>query len=94
VDAVIELPDGKRIETVEGSVTISEDSKGLDSSGHGTSSGTGGRVSMVLYHPPLQNGSVTRTIAFSNLISSPVTVTFRDGVPDKTNVVYKMRATP
>ena len=37
------------------------------------------------------NGSYTRILSFGDLVSDPVTVTFVEGVPDKTTVMFKMR---
>jgi hypothetical protein len=92
VYASIELPDGREVESVDGNYEIQEKSAGPDSSGSGTQSGSGlGRDSLVWFQAPLQSGSVTRTVSFSNLVSAPVKVTFVGGVPDKTNVVFKMR---
>jgi hypothetical protein len=97
VDAVIELPDGSHVESLDTSYTLQEKEAGADnSSGNGTSSGSSlNRDSLAWYNPPLQNnfsGFITRTLSFSNLVSAPVTVTFTNGVPDRTNVVFKMRA--
>ena len=93
VTAAIELPDATRIEGVEGHYSIRERSQGHDSSGSGSSSGSGLTASTLRWHwAPLQDGAVTRTLAFSNLISAPVTVRFSNGVPDVTNVVFKMRS--
>jgi hypothetical protein len=97
VDAVIELPDGRQVESLDTSYTLQEKEAGADSfSGAGTSSGNSlNRDSLVWFNTPLQNnfsGFITRTLSFSNLVSGPVTVTFTNGVPDKTKVVFKMRA--
>jgi hypothetical protein len=96
VDAFIELPDGRQIEKVDGAYTIQEQEVDADnSSGHGTSSGDNlERDELVYYNPPLQgqfSGTITRTLLFSNLVSAPVTVNFTNGIPDKTNVVFRMR---
>lgn len=92
VTGILELPDGSRIDQVDGPWTATEEYKGPASSGSGTSSGTMlGRSELVWYQAPLQDGYVTRTLSFSNLISDPVTVTFKGGVPDVTNVVFRMR---
>ena len=97
VDAVIELPDGRQVESVDAPYTLQEKEVGTDhSSGNGTSSGNSlSRDSLVWFNAPLQNnysGFITRTLSFSNLVSAPVTVTFTNGVPDRTNVVFKMKA--
>jgi len=96
VDAIIELPDGRHVESVDTSYTLQEQEAATDgSSGNGTSSGNSlGRDSLVWFNAPLRNdfsGYITRTLSFSNLVSAAVTVTFTNGVPDKTNVVFKMR---
>jgi len=95
VDAVIELPDGSHVESLDTSYTLQEKEVGKDDfSGNGTSSSSSlNRDSLVWFNTPLQNnysGFITRTLSFSNLVSAPVTVTFTNGVPDKTNVVFKM----
>lgn len=92
VAGFIELPDGSHIEAISGECVMTETHKGPDSSGHGTRSGNGfHRRQLLWYQAPIQNGSVTRTLAFSNLRSAPMTVTFSNGIPDVTNVVFKMR---
>jgi hypothetical protein len=92
VSARIQLPDGHEIESVDESYEIQEKSVGPDSSGSGTASSNNlTRDTLVWLQAPVQNGSITRTLSFSKLVSDPVTVTFVDGVPDKTNVVFKMR---
>jgi len=88
VTGSIELPDGTRIDHVDSTCTMAESSKGPDFSSSGTSSGG---LDLVWYHAPFQEGYVTRTLSFSNLTSDPVTVRFTNGVPDMTNVVFKMR---
>lgn len=91
VRARIQIPDGRETESVDGAYEIYEESTGPDSSGSGTQSGNRlDRDTLVWFHPPLANGSVTRTVSFSNMVSAPVTVTFVGGVPDKTNVIFKM----
>ena len=97
VDAIIELPDGRQIKSLDAPYTIQEQEAGADgSSGGGTSSTSSlSRDAIVWFNTPLQNnfsGFIMRTLAFSNLVSAPVTVTFTNGIPDKTNVVFKMRA--
>ena len=91
VTGIIEFPDGSNTDRIDGSCTVREESKGPDSSGRSTSSGTGS-TRAVWYQAPLQNGSVTRTLSFSNLVSDPVTINFVGGVPDVTNVIFKMRS--
>jgi hypothetical protein len=88
----IELPDGSRLNRFDGPCTIREETKGPDSSGHGTSSGGG--CDLRWYQAPIQDGAVTRTLSFSNLVSDPVTIVFSKGIPDVTNFVYRMRSTP
>jgi hypothetical protein len=92
VTGLVELPDGSRIDHVDASYTMTRESKGPDSSGSGRSSGSGlSRTDLVWYRAPILNGHITRTLSFSNLVSDPVTVTFERGVPNNTNVVFKMR---
>jgi hypothetical protein len=91
VTGFVELPDGTRLDHVDGTCTVREETKGLDSSSSGTSSGGLGRSELVWYQAPVDEGYVTRTLSFSNLISDPITITFRNGVPDVTNFVFKMR---
>lgn len=96
VGAVIELPDGRQVENLDVPYTIQEQEAGADgSSGSGASSSSSlSRDAIVWFNAPLQNsfnGFMTRTLSFSNLVSAPVTVTFTNGIPDKTNVVFKMR---
>ncbi len=92
VGALIELFDGTQIDHVDGPYTLSESSKGPESSGDGTQSGGGlNHSQLTWFHAPVQNGYITRTLAFSNLISEPVAVNFVDAVPDRTNVVFRMK---
>jgi hypothetical protein len=84
----IELPDGTRLDHLDCTCTVTESSKGPDFSSSGTSSGG---LDLVWYHAPFQEGYVTRTLSFSNLTSEAVTVRFTNGLPDVTNVVFKMR---
>jgi hypothetical protein len=92
VTGLVELPDGSLIDHVDAFYTMTEESKGPDTSGTGSSSGQGFSSSRhVWYRAPLLNGRVTRTLSFSNLVSDPVTVTFENGVQDITHVVFKMR---
>jgi len=92
VTGSIELPDGIRLSRFDGPCTIREETKGPDSSGHGTSSGDG--CDLLWYQPPIQDGTVTRTLSFSNLVSDPVTIVFSKGIPNVTNFVYRMRSMP
>jgi hypothetical protein len=96
VDAIIELPDGRQIESIDASYTMHEQDVGTDGSisSNGSSSGTLlNRYAIVWFNPPYSadySGRITRTLSFSNLISAPVTVTFTNGVPDKTDEVFQM----
>lgn len=92
VTGLIELPDGTRLDRVDGGGMMREESSSSDGSGYGTSSGSLGFSELVWYRAPLQDGSVTRTLSFSNMISDPVTIRFTNGVPDLTNVVFRMRS--
>jgi hypothetical protein len=59
-----------------------------------TNSGSGSSFNasdLIIHRPPIQDGSLTRVVSFSNLISSPVTVSFSNGVAFPTNVVFQMR---
>lgn len=92
VSAIIQLPDGRTIESVDASFVIRENESGPDLSGSGTQSGSNlSQDDLVWFNAPSENGSVTRIISFSNLISAPVKVTFVKGIPDKTNVVFEMK---
>jgi hypothetical protein len=90
VMGIIELPDGTHLSGVDGYCTTREITKGLDSSGNSTSSGTG--CQLLWYQAPIQDGAVTRTLSFSNLVSDPVTITFKKGIPSVTNFVFRMRS--
>ena len=93
VTGIVELPDGSRTDRIDAYFTVTEESKWSESSGTCTCSGGGLRRSeLAWYHAPNQIGYITRTLSFSNLISDPATVTFSDGVPDVTNLVFKMRS--
>jgi len=90
----IELPDGSRSDRADSPYTLKEESKDIKSSasGTGTSSGTKlSRSALLCWQAPLQNGTVTRTLSFSNMVSDPVTVTFTEGVPNVTNPIFVMR---
>jgi hypothetical protein len=92
VTGVIELPDGTRLNLLEGAYTMTEESGGPNGSGSGRSSGSAmSRSELVWYQARLKDGYVTRTLSFSNLISDPVTITFTNGVPDVTNFVFRMK---
>lgn len=98
VDAIIEMPDGRQIESVDATYTMQEQDVGADgSTGNGTSGGNLlNRYAIVWFHPPVDpdfSGHITRTLSFSNLVSAPVTVTFSNGVPDKTDEVFQMHST-
>ncbi|HQU45776.1 MAG TPA: hypothetical protein PK867_23380 [Pirellulales bacterium] len=90
VAVTIVLPDGSEAEQVD-HYTLMEEQKGplLSSSGSQSASGLR-RSSLCFYHPPIQDGTILRTLSFSNLVSDPVTVTFANGVPDQTDVVFRM----
>jgi hypothetical protein len=92
VTGTIELPDGRPLQQTNVHYTIREVSKEPHSSGSGSSSGILSCSELVWYHAPFQDGTVTRTLSFSNLVSDPVTITFSNGVPDITNFVFKMRS--
>ena len=84
----IEFPDGSRTNRLDDSCTFTDETK----TATGSSTGQGnGSVELIWYHAPIETGTITRTISFSNLTSAPVTITFNNGVPDITNYVFKMR---
>jgi hypothetical protein len=87
----VELPDGTMTDHVDSTRTITEESKGPDSSSSGSSTGMLNKYDLVWYHAPIKEGYITRTLSFSNLISEPVTVRFSNGIPSATNCVFKMR---
>jgi hypothetical protein len=89
VTAVIELPDGTRRDHADGPCTLRENG----STGFGTRSSSGEfvRSELVWFQAPVQDGYVTRTLSFSNLISDPVTIRFTNGIPDATNCVFRMK---
>ncbi len=94
VSAVVELPDGTRAEQFDGSYRLTETSRSPSGSGSGHSSGTSFNASeLIWFHPPIQTGTVTRTLHFNNMQSEPVTVTFIDGKPDTDAVVFKLQST-
>ncbi|HEV3339350.1 MAG TPA: hypothetical protein VG125_03305 [Pirellulales bacterium] len=92
VVATIELPDGSQIETVDGPYTLAEEQHSSALSSNGTQSGSGlSRSSLIWHRAPVQVGTITRTLSFSNLVSEAVTVEFVDGLPDRASVVFRMR---
>ncbi|MEO5917676.1 MAG: hypothetical protein ABIS50_25825 [Luteolibacter sp.] len=92
VRAAVELPDHTQIETIEGYYVMDHSSHSKDSSGSGRGSGSSLKVSdLTWYRAPVQHGSETRTLMFSNMTSDPVTVTFTNGVPDVREVVFRMK---
>jgi len=94
VSAVVELPDGTQVERINQSYRLTKVSKGPKSSGSGHSSGTSFNASqLVWFHPPIENGTVTRTLSLGDMQSDPVTVTFTDGKPDTNAVMFKLRTT-
>ena len=90
VSGIIELPDGTHLNRIDGLCWTREETKGSDSMGNSSSSGTG--CELLWYRAPIQDGTVTRTLSFSNFVSDPVTITFEKGIPNTTNFVYKMRS--
>ena len=92
IKGIIELPDGTLQDEFEGHCTTREETKGPDSSGTVRSLDTG--CQLLWYVAPIQDGTVTRTLSFANLESDPVTITFKKGIPNITNFVYKMRSKP
>jgi hypothetical protein len=88
VAGMVELPGGVRIADLDCSCTVREVTKGTDFSSSGTSVGG---INLVWYQAPVQEGYVTRTLSFSNLISAPVTINFTNGIPDATNFIFLMK---
>jgi hypothetical protein len=75
--AVIQLPDGSRIDQVEGHYELAHRHEGPGGSGWGKLSGGGlCRADLTWYHAPIETGTQTYTLSFSNLVSEPVTVRF------------------
>jgi hypothetical protein len=95
VDAVIELPDGTRINTENGPYTLRQQEKDINGyTDDRTESGKAVVHELGWFQVPVRidfTGSVVRTLSFSNLVSDPVTVNFILGRPDCTNVVFKMK---
>jgi hypothetical protein len=93
VQALIELPNGVRLESLDCPYTMTNRSEA--DPGEGTASGGRLRRSeLSWYDAPLQEGSLTRILSFSNLVSEPVAVKFTNGIPDQTNVIFKMKIKP
>jgi hypothetical protein len=89
----IELPDGTRTNDVQVSWRMEEQTKERDSEGSGSSSGTGSLGDeLVSYQSLIQNGTLTRTLSFSGLVSDPVIIVFSNGIPNVTNYTFKMRS--
>jgi hypothetical protein len=92
VSAAVELPDGSRVDSINESYSLVSISHGPDSSGRGAGSGSSFHASSLdWFHPPLRNGTVTRTLSFAAMKAPPVTVTFVDGKPDLEQVVFKLQ---
>lgn len=92
IAATIELPDGSRINEVRGPYKMKEKTEWEDSSGDGSSSGSAlTSYDLLWFNAPENVKAITRTLSFSNLTSQPITVRFSNGIPDLTNVVFKMR---
>lgn len=91
VTGIIELVDGSRIDHVEGRYVLEELSKWPSGASNRQDSGTELTPSKLnLYRAPFQNGTLTRTLSFSAMVSAPVTIKFNEGEPDVTNAVFKM----
>jgi hypothetical protein len=88
VTAAVELPDGSRVGKLNSTYIVTESSSGPGFSSSGSSSDD---LDIVWFHPEFQEGQITRTLSFSNLVSDPVTVRFTNGIPDVTNVVFTMK---
>jgi hypothetical protein len=92
VSAEIRLPNSTIVTNQIGPYTLTEQTEGVDRTGSGSSSGSGmSPHDLKWWKPPIQSGSVTRTLSFDALTSELVTVNFKNGVPDRTNVVFQMK---
>ena len=95
VNATVISPEGETINKHKGEYRHQDIFKETGSTW--TNSGSGNpfsRTSLIIHRAPIQNGSLTRVISFSEYISEPVTVSFSDGVASPTNVVFPMRRKP
>jgi hypothetical protein len=91
VTCLIKLPDGRLVESIDAPGTIDDESVGPDSEGQrGLPAETLTPAVLNIFRAPVQNGSLTRYLSFSNLNSMPVVISFSNGVPDHTNAVYRM----
>ena len=92
VNATVLSPDGVTINEHNGEYRHLEIFK--EAGRTWTNSGSGRPFhgsALVIHRAPIQNGSLTRVISFSDFISEPVTVTFSDGVASHTNAIFRMR---
>src|SRR5687767_9614907 len=88
-------PEGETINEHEGYYQLQDIFKETGSTW--TNSGSGkpfSRTDLIIHRAPLQNGSLTRVISFSDFISEPVTVKFADGVASPTNAIFRMKRKP
>ena len=90
--AHIMLPDGTVTNAFRGPYTMARTSSGPSSSSSGSLSANNLDPSqLVWYHPELDDGTVTYTLSFSNLISEALSVEFRDGVAVPEEITFRMK---
>jgi hypothetical protein len=95
LNAIAELPNGTQLsgDTVMDCTVKRVEMRSDNSSGDLQTGGTM-QLSLALFDIPMAadySGRATWTLSFSNLVSAPVIVDFTNGVPDQSNVVFKMR---
>lgn len=90
--AHILLLDGTLTNAFCGSYTMATTSRGPSSSGNGSHSGSNLDPSqLVWHHPELDNGTVTYTLSFSNLMSDTMSVEFLHGVAVPDEITFRMK---
>jgi len=91
--AKIEMPDGTVIDHPGQSVDLSYESRAQNGSMTGSSSsGTHSYLSRLCwYYPHIENGTTDYRLSFSGLRSEPVTVKWRNAVPEKDTILFRMR---
>lgn len=91
VTGMVELPDGSRTNDVQDAWRIEDQKQSQDSEGTSSTSGSSGLgEQLVMYQAPFQNGTLTRKLSFSKLVSDPVTLVFSNGMPKSSNYVFNM----
>lgn len=93
VTGLVEFPDGTRTNRIRSVCMLEETAEGQGSMSGTISGAVGGPgpIELDTYASPFQNAVWRRVLSFSNLVSAPVTITFTNGMPDRTNVVFKMQ---